>query len=344
MFQKLWERICSSFQLVPANWQFADGDEHDGAYVHSTSVLGLSFSPDDSLLALAGGGCLPGADGSVRIIDVATRGNTRTLFSHSHGIHDVSFDPSTGILASASFDYSVNLWNLLSEDVIFLRGEDAKTKGFSKFTASGSLLAIGEYAYYDPPHSVYLYDLSKQKNVLEMALPNGLGVSSLAHSSDSKIMAFTASGHQNSNPAWLYVLCLDSHEIQLQINLGKICFYDLGFVDDSYRLIGGVSGGPFDEFESGLVEINVDSGEIRSSECLGGIGVKIACRPNSTEVAVGFGGSHIRFYDAKDWKVIDEYRFKPDDEVAGVSCLSYSNSGQLLAFGLSNGRFDIIGR
>lgn len=337
----IWKRLCQSFRLAPANWEVTEGDETESAYQHGTSILGLSFSPDGSILALAGGGCIPGVDSSVRLIDVATKKNVRTLHAHVCGVHDVSFDPQTGILASASFDYAVHLWDLEKEDVIFLRGEDEKTKGYSRFTRDGSLLAIGEYDYYEAPHSFYVYDLKAQKNVFEHALPDELGVTSMSVSPDSTFLAVTACDQNQTKPSRLFLVQLGTFEIVREHVFEDVGFYDLTFVD-GHRLIGGVSGGAFDEFESGLIEIDPHSGEIRWSELLGGIGVNLACLPHSTEIAVGFEGSKIRFYDSKDWKMIREHRFKGDDDLGGLCSLACSNDGDLLAYGLSTGEFGIL--
>jgi WD40 repeat protein len=337
----LWKKLCRSFPQVPAQWKVAAGSKTEGAYRHSTSILGLSFSPDDTVLAVAGGGCIPGTDGSIRLIDVATKKNVKTLHGHVCGVHDVSFDPPTGLLASASFDYAAHLWNLEKEDVIFLVGEDDKTKGYSRFAPEGSLLAIGEYAYYEGPHSFYVYDLKAQKKVFEMVLPDELGVSSMAFSPDSVFLAVTAEKQNDSEGSRLFLLRLATMEIVQEHPFPDVDFYDLAFVDDGRRLLAGVSGGTFDDFESGLIEIDASSGEIRWTELLGGIGVNIAGRPNSSEVAVGFEGPVLRIYDSKDWQIVREHRLREDD--AGRLCrLAYSNRGNLLAYGLSTGEFDIL--
>lgn len=203
---ELWKSLRRSFRFAPAQWEVVDGDDTEGVYKHGTTILGLSFSPDDTILALAGGGCIPGVDSSVRLIDVATKKNVRTLHAHVCGVHDVSFDPGTGILASASFDYAVHLWDLDKEDVIFLRGEDFKTKGYCRFTREGSLLAVGEYDYYEAPHSFYVYDLKAQKNVFEFALPDELGVTSVALSPDSTFLAVTACDRNQCKASRLYLV------------------------------------------------------------------------------------------------------------------------------------------
>jgi len=124
---EVWKRLTHEYPRQPASWKFVDGDETEGSYVHSSPVLAMSFSPDDSVLAIAGGGFLPRSDPTIRLIDSTTLKNTRTLMGHVHGIHDISFDRETGILASASHDYSVCLWNLSADDVIFLYNQCHRT-------------------------------------------------------------------------------------------------------------------------------------------------------------------------------------------------------------------------
>lgn len=338
---ELWKRLCRSFERIPAGWKVIAGDQTEGAYRHGTSILGLSFSPDDSALALAGGGCLPGVDGSVRLVDVATRKNVKTLRAHVHGVHDVSFDPQTGILASASYDYAVHLWNLEANDVIFLVGEDDKTKGYSRFARTGSLLAIGEYAHYGGPHSLYVYDLQAQKKVFEIAMPDELGVTSVAFTPASDFIA-VAAGHHDESTSRLFVWRMDTFQLIHEHQFEDVSFYDLAFVGGHTRLLAGVSGGPFDEFESGLIEIDVNSGEIRWSEFLGGIGVNIDSRPGSFEVAVGFENAVIRIYDSRDRRMIREYRLKEEGEQGRLSAIAFSNRGDLLAYGFSTGEFGIL--
>ncbi|MBB02799.1 MAG: hypothetical protein CMJ47_09145 [Planctomyces sp.] len=338
----LWGPLCETFPLTPAEWEIVDGDNSDGPYCHGTSVLGLSFSPDDSKLALAGGGRLPWADTTVRIIRLANQKNVQTLYGHACGIHDVCFDPHSGILASASHDYSVLLWDVENEDVIFFRGEDQKTKGYCRFTREGSLLAIGEYAEYESPRSFYVYDLKRQTKVFELALPDEHGVTALAISNDSKFLAVAAESESRSGAARLYLVQLETLEIVNEHLLEDTHCCDIAFLSGHDRLIAGVIGGPFDNFESGLIEIDAQSGEIHWQEHLGGVGIHLACHPHSSEVAVGFNGPTLRIYDSRDWSVIREHDFQGDDDIGGLCSLAYSNSGSLLAYGCSTGKFGIL--
>lgn len=336
----LWKKLLKKFRLVPARWSVVAGDHSNGHYQHSTSVLGLAFSQDDSLLALAGGGALPGVDGSVRLIDVATMENVRTLRAHVCGVHDVAIDPASGILASASYDYAVHLWDLEKEDVIFLRGEDNKTKGFCKFTREGSLLAIGEYAYYDGPHSFYVYSLKAQKYVFEFALPDEMGATSLTLSPDSTFLAVTASDRNGLESARLYLVQLGTYEIVQEHVFTDTQFRGLVFVEGHNRLIGAVNDPDCDG--SRLVEIDPHSGEIRWQENIEGYCWKLACHPHVPEIAVGVGEAKIRIYDTQTRTAIKEYQLDDGEDSGRLCSLAYSNSGDLLAYGMSNGKIGII--
>lgn len=340
----LWEPLCEAFPGVPVGWKISDGDQTEEAYQHGTSILGLSFSPDDSLLALAGGGCIPGVDGSIRLIDVATKKNIRTLWAHVCGVHDVSFDLQSGLLATASYDYAAHLWNLDEGDVIFLIGGDDKTKGYSKFTRKGSLLAIGEYARYAGPHSIHLYDLKSQKKVFQYALPDELGVGAMALSSDSQHLALIASNQDETTESRLLVMRMGpfSVEIVKEHIFENFAFRALAFVGGNDRLVGGVCDDSSGDFETSLIEIDVSSGEILWSERLGEIRVEIACHPHASEIAVAYEELKIRFYDPNGWRLLREIQLKDDAPYEGICSLAYSNRGDLLAYGRSNGKFGIL--
>jgi WD40 repeat protein len=90
---------------------------------HDRPILALAFSADGRSLAVSGGGLIPGAS-SVRVIDVETRSVRRICHGHVMGVFDLAYDPRTGLLASASHDYSVLLWEVDDRnDAIFLVGD-----------------------------------------------------------------------------------------------------------------------------------------------------------------------------------------------------------------------------
>ena len=66
----------------------------------------MAYSPDNRLLAAGS------ADKTVRIWDLATGEESRTLIGHSDWVTDVSFSPDGRRLASSSYDGTVKIWDV----------------------------------------------------------------------------------------------------------------------------------------------------------------------------------------------------------------------------------------
>ncbi len=185
----VWDRVCDHFPRQPATWDIsADGrvpiDDDAPLLRHGAPVLGLSFSPDGLWLAAAGGGAIPRADATVRCWNVET-GDTLVCRGHAAGVFAVAFDPRTGVLASASHDFSVLLWNLEAGDAVFLLGEDSVAKQGLAFATTRPWLAIGDgHAYRGRQAALRVLDLTTGQTVFQHTLPPGEHVQHLALSPD----------------------------------------------------------------------------------------------------------------------------------------------------------------
>lgn len=337
--KSIWQKLLKVCRLAPVGWAILDGDDTDGPYQHSTSILDLAWALDDSYLALAGGGCLPGADGAIRLIDPHTKKNIKTLSGHVCGVHALSLDPVSGILASASFDHAVHLWDLKYEDVIFLRGEDDKCKGFCEFSPKGSLLAIGECDYYSGDYSFYLYNLARRKNVFEHILPHGMGVKAMSISQDGNYLAVAARDQSEQQPTHLYVVQISSLEVVKEHVLDEsIGFYDLILTGNAEQIIGLCHG---EGYEAVLHRIDAHTGQILATIDVEGIGGALALHPDGTALTVGNQQRILTTYSTTTWAPLTTKAVCPD-ETGGLCALAYSRDGTRLAYGLSSGLFDII--
>jgi len=108
---------------------------------HIETVQSLAFSADGSQLASGSGWPDNSIDRSVRIWDVATGAPKRVLNGHPTGVYSLAFNPATAELASASYDGTLNTWNVSTGDntaSLF-----AKDGGALAFSPNASTFAVG---------------------------------------------------------------------------------------------------------------------------------------------------------------------------------------------------------
>jgi WD40 repeat protein len=80
---------------------------------HNAAALGLSISPDGSMLATAS------PDGTVKVWDIETRQALLT-FEHTSGLTDTAFSPDGRYLATAGVDQAVHFFVLDRDELIEL--------------------------------------------------------------------------------------------------------------------------------------------------------------------------------------------------------------------------------
>jgi WD40 repeat protein/serine/threonine protein kinase len=102
---------------------------------HAGEVLSVALSPDGRTLASGGAG------GEIKVWDMASRSEVRTLRAHQGQVHGLAFSPDGTRLASASLDGTVVVWDADAwDEALTLRGHTGGVLGVV-FSPDGRRLA-----------------------------------------------------------------------------------------------------------------------------------------------------------------------------------------------------------
>ena len=118
----------------------ADNGQSAGKFTgHANQVRALAFSPDGKVLAAAGGN--PAQFGEIKLWDVATRKELRTIRGHRDNIFAVAFSPDGKTVATCSYDRLVKLWDVASGNEIRNLKDHTDAIFSVAFSPDGKLLA-----------------------------------------------------------------------------------------------------------------------------------------------------------------------------------------------------------
>lgn len=102
---------------------------------HSADVFGVSFSPDNKLIASGS------HDNTVKIWDIERGECIHTLTGHHHLTFSVAFSPDGKMVASGSFDKTVKLWNVeTGEEIRTLQRHEGQIRAVA-FSPDGTVIA-----------------------------------------------------------------------------------------------------------------------------------------------------------------------------------------------------------
>lgn len=306
-----WDRLCEAFPRVPADLALEDGSAPGPDMMHGTSLLTCVCSADGHEILAAGGGRLPGVDSSIRVFDRASGAERLVCRGHVCGIYRLAVDPRTGIVASASEDYSVILWNLEKRDAIFLAGGPPVVKGHVAFASDRGRIAIGETeAYEGRANSAFVIDLDAGKEIFRLKLRRSKEVAGLALSADGSTLIVALANHQQRpqgvevisydvTPARRFFGLLSSTKKHWTYKTKEMNIYQLLWVPGKQLLVAEIGFLLEDSF-SGACLFDADSGLPLAKRTTKGIGAAVAVSPDGQTVALAVEKGPIELLRAAD--------------------------------------------
>jgi WD40 repeat protein len=104
---------------------------------HRDAIHDVAFSPDDNLLATTG------YDRLIKLWDLASGKEVRTLKDHSDAVYGLAFSPDGKLLASGGADRAVKVWNVASGTRLYTLGEATDWVYAVAWSPDGRHLAAG---------------------------------------------------------------------------------------------------------------------------------------------------------------------------------------------------------
>jgi len=152
---------------------------------HAAPIYAATFSPDGRIMATGSW------DTTIKLWDVQTQKQIRTLSGHRLFVNDVAFSPDGQLLASASYDMTVKVWDVSTgQEHGTLSGND-RAVACVAFSPDGQMIASGS-----ENNRIRLWNVAGMRAITSFA-GSGRGVDSVAFSPDGRVLAGAFGG-----PEW----------------------------------------------------------------------------------------------------------------------------------------------